>query len=435
MIASRYNQITKIDENNFAIYNPLSGAFDIADNETKGRFVDSRPSGINEKLEWIERGYFFNSESEEEEYIRKRYDEFISETAKNPVQFLLVETYSCNFDCPYCYQKGIGSGEFISEERIKSFVDYVDGFRNETGRDVFVTLFGGEPLLPGDVSRKRVAFLVDLLVEKDIGLSVVTNGYHLSSYLDILKQADIKEIHLTLDGDRNVHDGRRYVKDGSGTFDRIIEGMKKAAYMKMPLNVRLIIDRITLDSLPGLAELLDKEGFLDLSKELFKTSLGRNYELINQYMKKEDLFAMDEMIREYMTKMKEYPVLKKLHVPSFFGITHLVENDEMYLPNFDSCPASKSEFVFDGSGRIYGCTASCGRDGYEIGTYHPEVAYNEDKLVEWRKRSIMDIEECRKCGVGVICGGGCGVIAKEKSGSAMSPNCKPVKEIMDMGIE
>jgi uncharacterized protein len=434
MTASRYNLITKIDGENTAIFNPLSGAFDIADNETTKYFLTGSPRNISEKLNWIERGYFFVSKEEEEKYIRERYKEFLDETANNPVQFLLVETYSCNFNCSYCYQKGIESKDFVSEEMIRAFINYIVKYRAETGKDIFVSLFGGEPLLKGETARKRVELLVDLLAKENIGLSVVTNGYNLSDYIDILRKADIREIHITLDGEKSVHDERRFTQEGKGSFDKIIEGVKKSLENKMPVNARIIIDRITLESLPALAKRLDDEGFLDLPKDMFKTSLGRNYELVNKYMKQEDLFTMDQMIFEYMKMMKEHPVLKKLHIPSFFGITQLIENKEMYLPNFDSCPAAKSEYVFDGTGKIYGCTASCGRDGYDIGTYYPEVKFYEDKAAEWRKRSILEIEDCLKCNVGVVCGGGCGMISKEKNGTALSPNCKPVKEIMDIGI-
>jgi uncharacterized protein len=182
MKSSRYNLMTKIDEENFAIFNPLSGAFDIADNAAKDRFLNGTPSGISEKLEWIERGYFFNSEKDEEEYIKTRYDEFVKDSEKNPVQFLLAETYSCNFGCSYCYQKGIGKGEFISEEMIRAFTDYVVKYRSDTGRDVFVSLFGGEPLLSGEVARCRVSLLIDLLTKERIGLTVVTNGYNLTDH-------------------------------------------------------------------------------------------------------------------------------------------------------------------------------------------------------------------------------------------------------------
>jgi len=69
-----------------------------------------------------------------------------------------------------------------------------------------------------------------------------------------------------------------------------------------------------------------------------------------------------------------------------------------------------------------------------VGTYFPEVKFYEDKTKDWKTRSILEIEECKNCPVGVVCGGGCGVISYEKTGKVLSPNCKPVKEIMDIGI-
>ncbi|OHD13133.1 MAG: hypothetical protein A2086_13595 [Spirochaetes bacterium GWD1_27_9] len=436
MICSKYNLITKIDENNYAIYNPLSGAFDIADTETKELFLQAKPRNIEEKLSWIERGYFFNTKQDEENYIKKRYDEFIEETKKNPAQFLFVPTYGCNFNCDYCYQKGLTKdASFPDEKIIDSFVDFVANYKkNNSNKDVFVTLFGGEPLLSGEKAKKSINYFVESLAKNKIDLAVVTNGYTLSEYIDILKKVKLREIHISFDGDEEIHNKRRYSKEGEGSFAKILEGVKKAVEYKIPVNIRLIIDKKTIDTLPSLAEKFEKLGFLDLPKNLFKTSLGRNYELINKYMKEEDLFKLDEMYAYYANLMKKYPLLQKLHTPSFFGISYLIEKGEMYYPNFDSCPATKSELVFDYTGKIYGCTASCGRTDYEVGTFYPELKFDHEKTKDWEKRSILSIPECVDCSVGVVCGGGCGVIALEKNGKVLSPNCKPIKEIMDIGI-
>jgi uncharacterized protein len=112
----------------------------------------------------------------------------------------------------------------------------------------------------------------------------------------------------------------------------------------------------------------------------------------------------------------------------------MVDSGEMYVPSFDTCPAGKSEFVFDASGNIFGCTASCGREGYALGTYFPALKFDELALRDWQTRNILNIPECVDCSVGVVCGGGCGVIAKDRNGKVHSANCKPIKEVMDIGI-
>lgn len=430
MIPSKYNLITPLGEDDFAIFNPLSGAFDLADRKSKDAFERGEPANEAERETWLERGYFFESEADESMYFATRYEAFLQESAKNKTQFLLIMSYGCNFHCSYCYQQGIETRELLSEEKLRAFVRFASETR-EAGKEVTVTLFGGEPLLPGH--QERIELLIELLNEAGISLSVVTNGYHLAEFVPLLQRADIQEIHVTLDGDEAVHDSRRSPKEGK-SFQTIMAGVERAIAAGFPIHVRLIIDRLTLETLPSLASKLDARGWLELPKERFKTSLGRNYELINASAKPEDLFALDQMYRAYVEKMQAHPILKKLHLPSFFGVTPMIETGEMYLPSFDTCPGAKSEFVCDASGQIYSCTASCGREGYALGTYYPELRWNEQVLKKWQRRSILTIEKCRDCSVGVVCGGGCAVIAQERDGDVLAPNCKPVKEVMDLGI-
>lgn len=434
MIPSKYNQITQLDDDTYAIFNPLSGAFDLADKATKVAFEQGTPPNEEEREAWLSRGYFFETEGDAQMYLVSRYEEFLKETAHNQTQFLLILSYGCNFRCAYCYEKGIRPQEaFLSEEMMQAFVRFVKDYQKTHDKKVTVTLFGGEPLLPA--YRKRIDSLIKLLSEANITLSVVTNGYYLEEYVELLKQADIQEIQVTLDGDEAVHNQRRFAKEGEASFQRILTGVDKAIKAGFPIQIRLIIDRITMETLPTLAEKLEARGWLDLPKDQFKVSFGRNYELINASSSPEHLYSLDEMYRVYAKKLKEHPLLEKLYLPSFFGITPMIQGGEMYLPSFDTCPGAKSEFVCDHTGQIYSCTASCGREGYEIGRYFPEVAWNQDTLKQWQRRSILTIEKCKDCSVGVVCGGGCAVIANEKEGSVLAPNCKPIKEVMDLGIE
>ncbi|HCL58157.1 MAG TPA: radical SAM/SPASM domain-containing protein [Spirochaetia bacterium] len=433
MVPSKYNLITEISPDQFAVYNSLSGAFDIANLEEKERFEKGIPFSEDEKQFWLERGYYFDSKQKEEEYIQTRWEDFQIESSKNGVQFLLVGSYACNFACPYCYQGGIANKEdILSDEKLEAFIQFVIQYRKENKKEVYITLFGGEPLLKRN--EPMIRKIVEASKKENIPLSVVTNGYYLKEFLPILKDAPIHEIQVTFDGDQEIHDKRRVLKDGTKSFQKIFEGLEAALQSFLPLHIRLITDRETLPSFPALAEKLDRIGVLKLPKHLFKTSLGRNYELLDSYQRPKDLFSLDEMYREYTDLMVKNPILAKLHTPSYFGITQIVKEREMYLPSFDTCPAGKSEFVFDYSGNIYGCTASCGREGYEIGQFYPELVWNEKALLEWKTRSILTIEECKDCPVGVVCGGGCGVIANDENGKVQSPNCKPVKEVMDIGI-
>lgn len=434
LVASLYNQITPLSNGDFAVWNPLSGAFDIADVETLTAFKAGTPRSEEEKNNWLERGYFFTDKTQETLYSLERHQDFLNATQENQMQFMLVLSYACNFGCPYCYQKGIADQGLMSKEMLDSFFAFITQYRDQHKKEIIVSLFGGEPLLPGKKYEELISYLVERLNTENIPLTVVTNGYNLGLYLPLLAKADLREVHISLDGDRHHHDRRRTLKNGDKTFDQIISGLTAAILAKIPVNVRVIVDKQNFESLPFLAELFKAHGWLDLPKERFKVALGRNYELIENYVHKEDLFTLDGLIEAYVQLLAQYPLLQKMYVPDFFGVTKMVNTGEMYTPSFDTCPGAKSEFVCDASGNIYSCTASCGREGYELGTFYPQVVWEAERLKEWQERNILTIKECQNCSVGVVCGGGCGVIAKDRTGQAFAPNCKPVKEVMDIGI-
>jgi uncharacterized protein len=59
---------------------------------------------------------------------------------------------------------------------------------------------------------------------------------------------------------------------------------------------------------------------------------------------------------------------------------------------------------------------------------------NDHAIKDWTDRNIFTIPECLSCDVAVVCGGGCGVIAKDRQGKVQAPNCKPIKKIMNEGL-
>ena len=44
------------------------------------------------------------------------------------------------------------------------------------------------------------------------------------------------------------------------------------------------------------------------------------------------------------------------------------------------------------------------------------------------------LPERKDCGVQLACGGGCGSVAKNKNGTVCSTDCRPVKELLELGF-
>lgn len=442
MIFAKNNIIVKIKNTNepeYAIFNPISGSFDLMD-EKDYELYQKLPEVKNPFSEFyeylLERGYAFISQKEHEEAIAKANSEFDNEIQKSQVQLMLVPTYGCNLACTYCFQHGIeGKPVLISKEIVDAFFDYARANFSNGSQKPFITLFGGEPLVNSPAQREIIEYIVDKCADEGYELAAVTNGYDFTEYVEILKNAKIKEIQFTLDGSKEIHDRRRTTANRKSTFDKIVAGIGAAVENKMPVNLRSVVDTENIEDLVNLAEYLDKKGWLDLPPELFKTQIGRNYELFECYAKPQHLMTEVELWGKYSVLSKKYPVLAKLHRPDYKGIRHLVDTGEMYMASFDTCPACKTEWVFDLYGNIYGCTASCGRDEYLLGTYWPEVNLNTKEINKWKNRNVKNISKCADCKYDVICGGGCGVVAaNNNSGSVLSPDCRPIQELMEIGV-
>ena len=442
MIFAKNNIIVKMDRTEpaeYAILNPIAGSFDLMSEAEYKQYRDGE-SGLeldSEMAEYlIERGYVFRDQQSYEQSISDAFSDFRQEVEDGQIQLMLIPGYSCNLACTYCFQHGIeGKPALISKETVDSFFDYIRKEFAGAKTRPFITLFGGEPLVNSRAQREIISYIVDKCVAEGYELSAVTNGYDFSEYADLLKRAKIKEIQFTLDGSREIHDGRRMTANNKGTFDRVVKGMEKAIEYGMPINLRSVVDKENVDDLVHLAEYLDQKGWLDLPPERFKTQIGRNYELFECYEKPEHLFSQVELWGYVAKLMEQYPVMKKFHRPDFMGIRYLVDTGEMYIPSFDTCPAAKAEWVFDLYGDIYGCTASCGREEFKLGTYWPAVNKNDVAIQTWKNRDVTNIEKCKSCKYDIICGGGCGVVAANKNnGEILSPDCRPIQELYDIGL-
>jgi uncharacterized protein len=142
---SKHNIIGKLKgSEDYYIINPLSRQADILSADLI-RELEQGPS--TNAAEYKSKGYLVDPEQEKQVYTRE-YLDFIDARDADEVQIFYVPTYYCNFACTYCYQEGYDhTAEMEHPEVIEAFFSYVD--KEFAGRNKYITVFGGEPLLPG----------------------------------------------------------------------------------------------------------------------------------------------------------------------------------------------------------------------------------------------------------------------------------------------
>lgn len=428
-IYSKHNIFQKLqDSDSYFIINSLHGEADILDKESAEEFKNGNFSdpGI-----WQDKGYILSSEEDEKALFRDGYLNFLEERDESEIQIFWVPTYSCNFKCSYCYQEEYApaSGHNTFEVQ-KAFFNYIK--TEFAGRKKYITVFGGEPLLPGDSQKRLIENLIEEANRQSLSLAFVTNGYSLEEYIPILKKADIREIQITLDGTGRTHDIRRPLKGGGSTYQQVIDGIDMAINNKLTVNLRVVLDRDNIRELPEIARLSREKGWLD--SPYFKTQLGRNYELHSCQTDQSRLYDRVSLYKDLYEMIKEDPTLLDFHKPAFSLSKFLWEQSELPQALYDSCPGCKTEWAFDYTGNIYSCTATVGKFGEELGTFYPGISKKEAIIEQWEERDVTTIPECRECSLQLACGGGCASIAKNKSGKILSPDCRPVDKLMSMGL-
>ena len=425
---SKHNIFSKIaDSENFFIVNPLSGQADILDPQEAQKFADKN---LLDNEEFIEKGYLVNPQ-EEEQLFKKKYLDFLDERDNDEVQLFFTPWYTCNFDCSYCFQdEYTNPNEKVKTEVVDAFFSYID--EKFTGRQKYITIFGGEPLLNSPSKKESIKQVISGAKQRNLDIAIVTNGYHITDYIDILKTAKIREIQVTLDGTEHVHDSRRMLRGGAGSFNKIAEGIDLLLENNIPVNLRMIVDKDNVNDLPELAKFAIQKGWTKSPN--FKTALGRNYELHHCQTNNKRLFSRIEMYQEIYEIVKDFPEMLEFHKPAFSIAKFIFENGELPNPLFDSCTGAKTEWAFDYSGKIYSCTATVGNIGDELGTFYPKIALNEELIEEWEERDVLSINECNTCAVRLACGGGCAAVAKSKTGQLHAPDCRPIKELLGYGI-
>jgi uncharacterized protein len=393
------------------------------------------PAGLDEEVLRQAR-VLVESDVEDERMLAEAKTAFASEMALTPTQLIAVPSFGCNLACTYCYQELFDSTRGLVEPAvIDALFTWIDRFHAGDNPRPYITLFGGEPLVDTAAHRDRVARYLDGARARGLTVAVVTNGYDLESFVEMLARGPIREVQVTLDGPSQVHDARRPHAGGGATFARIVAGMDAAVAAEIPLNLRVVVDRANLPALPDLARFANARGWLDLPSTRFKTQVGRNYELFGcaAGQRRTDLFERAELWAAYVELAEREPALRKFYRPRFHGMSHLAETGELPAPNFDGCPATKKEWAFGPDGTLYGCTATVGNPRYKLGTFYPTIERDERAIAGWSGRSTLHMDECAQCNLAPMCGGGCGAIAAARTGSPDKPDCRPVKELLGLG--
>lgn len=399
---SRYNHFFEADDGNILAFNAYTTALalmskeeyemaqKIVKNPNDSNFHSKKEEDLKNNLK--KGGYLIDEEDDEFEALklRNRTDRFSTQS----FGLTIVPTLNCNFNCFYCYEekKKIDMGEKVE----KALVKFVRK-KTKNVRSLGVSWYGGEPTL-------RIKQIIRLTKKfkricKENGCSyhasIVSNGYLLNREMaKTLKRQSINSVQITIDGPKDIHDRRRVLKNGKGTFDRIIENIKNIHDI-LRVSVRINVDKENVDRVFELVDFIEKEGLKD--KISFNVGHVKDYTDACLGIAK-NCFTLPEFAEFKVFFQKE--IIKR-------GFSNL---DYPRVRMGAACTADRlNSLVVTPTGNLFKCwTEVAFSEEHSVGNILKEPSPFQKR--NWRKWLLWDPYEnlnCINCNILPICNGGC----------------------------
>jgi uncharacterized protein len=248
-----------------------------------------------------------------------------------------------------------------------------------------------------------------------IPASIITNGYLLDGLMaERLKSIGIGDAQVTLDGPEEVHDRRRKLHNGNGTYRRIVDNLKESTQI-LDVGVRINVDKDNVETAYQVIEDLDKAGVLARVKTHFAQVTSSGVACANI---RERCFSEEEFSRSMVT----------LYRTLFERGVRAIDYPRVYGGVF--CGAiSERSFVVSPPGDLFKCWEELSFDAENsTGSVFDDRQTDQQKknADTYRTWDPFTLPECKECDILPICMGGCPLHAI-RSGSTTRGICSPWK--------
>ena len=312
--------------------------------------------------------------------------------------------HDCNLACRYCFA---GEGEYQGDRSLMSYevgkkaLDFLVA-NSGSRRNLEVDFFGGEPLLNFDVVKKLVAYGREIEKEKDkhFRFTLTTNGVLLNDDIIEFANQEMDNIVLSIDGRKEVHNHMRPFKNGTGSYDFIIDKFKKVAESRnqQKYYVRGTFTHNNLDFSKDVLHLADL-GFKQISVEPVVAQPTDDYAI-----REEDLPILkeeyDKLAVEMIKRKKEGKAF------NFFHFMIDLQGGPCVAKRLSGCGSGTEYLAVTPWGDLYPCHQFVGNEKFLMGNVDTGVV-RDDIRDEFKCCNVYAKDKCKKCFAKFYCSGGC----------------------------
>lgn len=395
---SKFNYLIEKD-NKLCFFNSLTGSLGETENDEVKKILKSE--SINNDVIFFERllkdGFIVKDDFDEDAIADVKYFDLI---ANKDLYLTLMPTTACNYRCAYCYENSPNDPNNFPNKYMNyivqtSILKYISKHIKEF-YGLTIEWYGGEPLLEISTINKLSKQFVHICHEnrKPLIATLTTNGYYLTK--DVFEQMlsnHIIKFHVTIDGFSEIHNKYRKLKNGEGTFNRILENLRdirdnvKSSYFSI-----VIRTNITIELLPRLDEwikfLYDEFGSDKRFKFFFRAAEDRGGESVKS-ISKSLINSIDEA----------YDIMINSKYKLDYSIYYAT------LQNSLCMAAKRNAYIIDPEGIIKKCGEHLNDDIVNVGYINAvgNMVIYKDKFAKWvRKKDIKD-SLCNICKLKPAC--------------------------------
>jgi len=308
-----------------------------------------------------------------------------------PFEVTFAVTQECNLKCKHCLARNNDTRQDLTIEKIRSI------FRELVEAKIFnLSIFGGEPFV-----RKDIKEILSFAYSLPFQISVNTNGTLIPDFKEFLKKYPRLSYCVSLDGSREeIVDSIR----GSGTFRRILKGLKSLTDFTNKIQISVTIMNQNLEDISNILTLCKSLGIKDirLNHIFYIGNASCNIDkisIISTEFKKliGDIFAL---YQEYGNTISGALV----YMAKQYFSKDLKPIGEKILVH--PCGAATRRVAIKPDGTIIPCEILWNVECGNLNKYSfKEIWINSDKLNEFRRPLTVDLSklQCSKCKYAEIC--------------------------------